>query len=164
MLTEACCFDMGDCDHKSNDSTICPPCGQLNHEAWVANGECDGFLFTPECCYDGGDCGCPTCPKLDADIISDGRCDWRLDTSESCYDGGDCRCVEVTHVTSECCPESESVWCFPPNSVCPTCPVDLVDLLSNLECDEWMNEDCCFDAEDCLVSQFKPRGVNSWDF
>ncbi len=147
MLTEACCFDMGDCDSRA--SLQCPSCGQKDSDLLIGNGYCDGFLFHASCCFDGGDCGCPTCP-MDTRDIGNENCDRLLDTLDSCYDGGDCQCIEVTVSTQDCCPESGSKWCFPPNAICPTCSMDLAIYLNNESCDRSMaSERCCYDATDC---------------
>ncbi len=153
LLTESCCFDMGDCEHTSNSSTICPSCGQFDSDTLITNHQCDSFIFYESCCFDGGDCGCPTCP-LGQDGIGDGRCDRNLETDECCYDGGDCHCLAVTISFDECCPESGSSWCFPPNSACPTCSSDLTPLLDNGCCNSQIFNDslCCFDVIDCHSS------------
>ncbi len=152
LLTEDCCFDMGDCNYKSNSSSLCTTCGLKDSDSLIANKECDGFLLHVSCCFDGGDCGCPTCP-VEQDAIGDDMCDFELDTDECCYDGGDCRCREVTSPLNECCPESD--WCFPPNSLCPTCSLDLVQHLTNGKCDSEFQSDpnCCFDDVECELFQ-----------
>ncbi len=150
LLTESCCFDKGDCDHKSNSSVVCPSCGQKSSDDLIGDCLCDSFLLQAACCYDGGDCGCPTCPQPEK-RLGDGRCDRELDTSECCNDGGDCFCLEMTLAFNQCCPESGSAWCFPPNSLCPTCSLDLSPYLTNQRCDTdiYANQDCCFDSLDC---------------
>ncbi len=152
LLTETCCFDKGDCSHKSNSSLVCPSCGQRNGDSLITNGHCDSFLHHDACCFDGGDCGCPTCP-LDQNDIGNGKCDRELETLDCCHDGGDCRCLQVTLAFDECCPESGSKWCFPPNSLCPTCSLDLSQRLYNGRCDITLlgnDDDCCFDSVECV--------------
>ncbi len=141
---------MEDCSHTSNSSRLCPSCGQKDSDTLIFNGQCDGFLLHISCCFDGGDCGCPTCP-IEQMNIGDGRCDQQLHTAECCHDGGDCHCLQVIFNSDECCPESNSEWCFPPSSICPTCSLDLADLLFNGHCDIDIDSDpeCCFDAWDC---------------
>ncbi len=150
LLTESCCFDMGDCSHKSNMSVICPPCGQKESDGFIQNGQCDNFLNHASCCFDGGDCGCPTCHSNKEDIGNE-RCDISMDTEDCCYDGGDCLCLELASTSTQCCPESGSKWCFPPSSICPTCSLSLAQSLNNDQCDHRLidDQDCCFDAPDC---------------
>ncbi len=155
-MTSRCCFDKGDCSHQSNVSTVCPTCGQMDNDDMIANGQCDNFLLHMSCCYDGGDCGCPTCSG-NVNDVGNGRCDRQLESEECCYDGGDCRCLEVTLAFDECCPESGSGWCFPPNTICPTCSLSLMDNLNNGQCDESLRNDptCCLDGQDCVDVRFE---------
>ncbi len=144
-------YDNGDCIFVS-ESTLCPSCGMNHSDSFLGNGFCDAFLLHSECCFDLGDCGCPFCHEPEvANKVGDDICDWELSTDiDCCLDGGDCLCFQLSG-DGQCCHENET-FCFPQNSVCPTCgPYKSSRWLNNLQCDEELigNEKCCFDESDC---------------
>ena len=117
----------------------------------IGNGQCESVLLHSACCYDGGDCGCPSCLEpSDALRVGDGQCDADLSrATDCCMDGGDCHCL-IVRIDNYCCSE-QSPYCFPPESLCPTCSLDVFPLLTNGVCDYVIAQDeaCCYDSIDC---------------
>ena len=83
LLTEECCFDLGDCRNTEYIKTCISQCRVPGLESnvlrnYIKNGVCDKPLNKSECCFDNGEClgarfECRSCP-FDTDKVNTITC------------------------------------------------------------------------------------------
>ena len=158
LNTEACEFDMGDCDNSALGSTTTPanncflPPGIP--ETWLGDGVCDHVLNNELCDWDGGDCieakfqNCSTPDWLIEMWYDDGVCDAILNNPECGYDGSDCYDEVPSTTVANSFPN-----CNPPVWV-------LTIWIGDGVCDTQLNNpDCGNDEGDCddgIASTIQP--------
>ena len=72
LLTEECCFDLGDCHSMEYINTCISQChvpglNSIDIRHYLLNGICDKPLNQTNCCFDNGEClavqfDCTSCP------------------------------------------------------------------------------------------------------
>ncbi len=160
LLSEECCFDLGDClPAQCTLKTILPSLktrssdsdnrNLMHHlmtkfggdfQALVANdvgdNVCNQALNRPECYYDGWDCKVSPCQTCNVATIVDGQ--QRLGN-------GIC---DKAYNTLECCYDAGDCSSLS----CKTCQSQFQGYLGDGVCNDALNtEECCYDLGDCSI-------------